>query len=666
MSGTASVIQHVQVLQTALGTLQDNIGRSADPNASTKTVSISTHSYGDKLASLKVSTPRIFADQALEKQIRIENSNVGKSQTIEDLMLRFNRILGQPGASNSLTSQVTRLQGAFARLAARPENLAAKLEVVTMGRELAETFRMIEGALQSARQFAENEIDSSVTSLRNQLSIVADTNIKIAAAKRQGGSAPEDQDSRRVALYEISSLLAATIYEDTQGQAHVTAGIGSQNINLLRSPSTPLVFALTPTLNAATKYPGGLSGLSIGGVDVTGQLPEGKFKALFELRDKILPGLSEQFSQMAERLKDEMNAVHNSASSYPGADQLVGSKTVAGTDTFFGQGQFRIAALDGSGVIQNAGVVNLAGITTVNGLVTAINTALTAAGGTASIDANGHLKIMPANGKYIALNEDTSQVLLSEIKVELFNAAGTSVGVYTYNTSALGSNAAIVTQMNADFGANAKAELVGNKIHISAMGTTQLSLNDFPKTFGNTVQSKGVSHYFGLNDFFHGEANAVSPHISSKIMVNPALEKNANLISHGLLSMTAAVGEVGTTQNGIPDASGVLPVHKYAALFQTEMQFHTTDSFPGRKMSFAEYVNASLGYIGTEIGNASEKRELAESQRDNFTQAYEKSSRKSLREMMLMLSELITAMRSVHMVYAQTRKLEENLIAVAA
>lgn len=665
MGGSAAIMGHVSTLQRALDTLSGNIGRSADPNASTQIVQVSTQSHGDKMTSLKVSAPRIYTNPALAEEIRVENANVGYASTIGEVLERFDRVLGQPGTMNSLTNQIARLQNALARFSARPENISAKREVVTMAAELAETFKTIENALQNARQSTENDIEADIRVLKDKLIIVADTNVNIAAARRQNTTAASEEDNRRVALNEISTLLKATIYEDAEGRANVTAAIGSRNISLLQQPETPISFQSTPTLGSSTKYPAeGLNGLMIAGLDVTPQLPQGRLKALFELRDKILPSLSDQFSQIAETLKEEINTIHNNAASYPGSDQLTGTKVVTGTDTFFAQGQFRIAALDSGGIVQNVGDVNLAGVTTVNGLVTALNGALTAAGGAASIDADGHLKIVAANGKYIAINENTSQVLPSTIKVELFNSVGSSIGVFNYNSSVLGSNAAIVAQMNTDFGVNAKAELVGNKIHVTALGSNKISLDDFPRVYGATIRSKGVSHYFGLNNFFHGETNPLSPHVSAKLLVNPALERNTNLISHGMLSLTATPGQIGTSNQGLPDASGAIPAHKYPAVFEGSAQFFATESFSGRRMGFADYVSATMGYFGAEAENARDKHEMSVSQRDNFSRVYEQASRKSLREMMLMLTEYISAMRSVHMVVSQTMKLEENLRAL--
>lgn len=654
------VMGHVGALQQVLNVYESNIGAQTDPNSSTQAVKLSTVAHDGNVTGLQVSTPRIFLDHALAEEIRQENTNVGYAGTIGEFLGRFDRVLGQPGTLNSITNQVARLQTAFARFSARPENLSARNEVVTMASNLADTLNRVEEELQRARQTAENEIESSIKELKGQLKIVADSNLKIVSAQNNNRTAPVAQDTRRVALNEVSTMLQAQIHVGQQGDVTI---YGPNNINMLREPETPITFTAAPTLGAASKYPnGGLNGLMIAGQDVTAQLGDGRLKALFEIRDKIFPGLSEQFAQMAEGLKEELNAVHNSASSYPGAAELVSSKAVAGTDTFYAQGQFRIASLDGTGTVQNVGDVNLAGVTTVNGFVAAINGAL-GAGGTASVT-NGRLQIVGANGRHIAINENTSQVLNSTVKVELFNNVGASIGVYNYNTQALGSNAAIVAQMNTDFGVNARAELVGNKIHISTLGANQMSLDDHPRVFGATVRSKGASHYFGLNDFYVGETNALSPHASASLKVSEALQKDASLLSHGVLNLTAIGGQTGTTNQGFPNAAGVLPAHNYMDAFDDKIQFYTTSSFSGRSMGFHEYMSATMGYVGAEAENAKDKKEMAESQRDNFKQSYERSSRKSLREMLLTLTEFVTAMRSLHSVISQTLKLEQNLLSI--
>src|SRR3546814_15436144 len=109
------------------------------------------------------------------------------------------------------------------------------------------------------------------------------------------------------------------------------------------------------------------------------------------MRDRNLADYSSQFDQLAARLRDEINAVHNQGIGYPGSAALNGTTQLplgAGT-AVNGTGVGRIGAVDANGdIVAGPIALDLSTATTVAEAGPAIHTVL---GLTARVAATGRL-----------------------------------------------------------------------------------------------------------------------------------------------------------------------------------------------------------------------------------------------------------------------------------
>ena len=120
---------------------------------------------------------------------------------------------------------------------------------------------------------------------------------------------------------------------------------------LLDSSVHQLSFTSAGSVSASASYAsGGLSGISLGGTDITSQIKSGSIAALVTERDDTLPAAQSELDQMAVQLADTLNDASNAGTADPPPNSLTGTTTVSAGDQLSATGTFRVAVTD-SGAI---------------------------------------------------------------------------------------------------------------------------------------------------------------------------------------------------------------------------------------------------------------------------------------------------------------------------
>ncbi|MDP1974795.1 MAG: hypothetical protein Q8K37_02370, partial [Alphaproteobacteria bacterium] len=479
MPGTV-LLSSLNANLAALETAQRNAVRSSDANATYETVAITTKTSNGTTTGFEISPPIGYTNNQLSQSIRNDISALGYNEAMLSKFKDLEPLLGQINSPSSFTALFTRFQMTLSNFATSPDNLSIKSQLVSISQQLTTRMNEFEAKIQSIRDSCEKDIDLEVKNLAKSINIVIDKNSKMKDAISTNGSTAVLEDNRRGALNEIARALAINVTNNPDGSVNAN---GPGGINLVPTQGIAVTFLRATTIDASVVFPDTLKGLMINNQDVTSIIKsvgqpnsnnQASLSALFELRDDILPNLSQNISQLARNLKEEINEIHNNASGFPGAQLLKGTKEALGTDTFFGTGSARIATLNKDGIVQHFVDIDVSALGDVNAIIGAINAGL-AGDATASI-IDGKINIKGNNGSNIAINENTSQMIDPAIKVELYDPAGASIGIHNFNPGI--SLANTVDAMNAQFGANAVASLDNNKIYISALNNNKLKLND--------------------------------------------------------------------------------------------------------------------------------------------------------------------------------------------
>lgn len=355
----------LRVSQTALSVLSSNIANANTPGYSRKTVEIANNivdgtGYGAKVADVvrKVDNYLVRAGQQ-------QNSVYTKSQTLSEYADRLQILLGRPGDADSIDANITAFFSAAQQLAESPEKGSVRLNFVNAGATLAKQLSGLAGGVHDLRYQADQEINAAVKNVNNAIRDLEQVNIAISYAYNNGNPTADLEDKRDALVREVSEFVDISYYYSADGQAHVTTNGGlalleGARYELAYSPQVSAqAFASEATLAPIQIYiidqNGNRAGtpqtLVTGGAasQVSTSMVNGKIRALLDIRDQRMPQVLEQLDQLAASVRDEVNAVHNSGTAFPGASRYMGTRLVNAAEYSQWSGEMRIALVDTSG-----------------------------------------------------------------------------------------------------------------------------------------------------------------------------------------------------------------------------------------------------------------------------------------------------------------------------
>lgn len=347
-------------------------------------------------------------DEYLTRAVQGQNSSVGYANALNDFYTRIQLLLGTPGQQDSIDSYINGFFNSLQSLSQSPDNTTIQRIAVNSGVTLATQIQKLAVELQNLQFQADTEIGQGVNTVNTKLNRLFELNQIIAENKALGRSVADLEDQRDVLVNDVASFLDVSTFLKSDGKLFLTTAGGISILDDSRyqlefsQVSSPDAFKNDATLSALKVTPVDAAGNSIGpsttlategtSSQITTLLTNGKIKALYDLRDEILPGILEQMDTMAANLRDQVNAIHNAGSGYPGSNTYTGTRLVFGQDYSDWTGSVRISVLDQNGVpiaapyndepnglqalTLNLGTLNTgsgAGTPTVQGIIDAIN-----------------------------------------------------------------------------------------------------------------------------------------------------------------------------------------------------------------------------------------------------------------------------------------------------
>lgn len=352
-------------------------------------------------------------DKLLLKQLNQAESALGAATVTDSyasqLQSAMGSVSGSDGTGTSIANSLASLASALSQLADTPESTTLQSQFVTTLDDLAAQLRDTSASIQDLRSSADQEIGSDVDQANDLLDTIDDLNKQIMSASASGNSTADLEDQRNQALKSLSSLIDINYYSTSSGAVQVYTSGGTA---LLDGTVHHMSFDTAGTVTAASTYSASgssaLSGITVDGKDITGEIKSGSIAALVEQRDETLPAVQDELDQLAVQLADAINSVTNTGTASPPPNSLTGSTAVSAADAFSGTGTVRIAVTDDSGNLVSYQDLDLSNYTTVGDLVSALDNI---SGVSASVGADGRVTIAAENsGNGIAINELTSAV----------------------------------------------------------------------------------------------------------------------------------------------------------------------------------------------------------------------------------------------------------------
>ena len=360
-----NALSGLSINQQALTVLSQNIANANTPGYSKQTINQESVTLGGIGEGVSIQSITRKIDDYLTRAGQNQNSLVGTSSTLDDYYTKIQLLLGTPGNQDSIDSYVNSFFNAVQSLSQSPDNTTLQQTAVNSGVAVATQFNQLSQGLNNLQLQADQDISSAISTVNNDLSTVYKLNQTIAQQTALGQSVADLQDERDTAIKDISQYMSVSTFKKTDGSLFITTsgGISILDNSLYKISYTPATsaasFAGNAQLSPLTLSPVDQTGTIVGtsatlatggqASQVTTLLDSGKIAGLLAMRDRLIPNISAEVDSAAASLRDQVNAVNNSGSGYPGVNSLTGQRAVYAADFSQWSGQAQIAVLDSNG-----------------------------------------------------------------------------------------------------------------------------------------------------------------------------------------------------------------------------------------------------------------------------------------------------------------------------
>ena len=283
--------------------ISSNISNALTPGYGRRELVLSSNALG---GVREVGITRLV-DAGLASDRRLSEASNANAQAQLNFFSRVENLLGTPGDTGSLSTRLSRFEGALVTAISRPDAPDRLETAVVQAGELAKGLRAVSDGIQAARGQADQTISSQVKTLNNSLVQVKKLNAEIQTARSRGIDAAGLKDQRQQVIDTIGALvpLREIARSDDQIALYSTGGAALLD-------GRPSVFEFTPanTVTAHTlEATGTLSGLTLNGQSIRtdgefGPLRGGALDAQFAIRDELGVAAQQEVDALARDLVD--------------------------------------------------------------------------------------------------------------------------------------------------------------------------------------------------------------------------------------------------------------------------------------------------------------------------------------------------------------------------
>ena len=244
--------------------------------------------------------------QLQEKSIEFGLQN-GQANPLAELERVFNI------TDNNLATKIDSFFDSWQKLSANPSGLVERDNVIQNGQQLSQDFHTITSDLNIVQQNINESIVSKVDDVNSKITEIADLNSRIFNIEIQGQTANSARDRRDMLAKDLATSLGAQTYTDSKGMMAVQLPGG-----------LPLVQG-TQAMSIEAVQNGAILNLKLhaGGTtrDIGLNNLGGEFYGLVNIRDTVIPGLSDNLDRLAYEITQSVNTAHAAGA---GLDSVTG------------------------------------------------------------------------------------------------------------------------------------------------------------------------------------------------------------------------------------------------------------------------------------------------------------------------------------------------------
>jgi flagellar hook-associated protein 1 FlgK len=401
----------LQAAQMGLRAVSDNIANVNTPGYVRKTVLQEPRVVAGQGMGVSVSGTKRLTDQYLELASQTASSESSRWGAISQYMDTAQGLFGDPTSDNFFFKRLDAMYAGFAAAANDPSSSLLRGQAVANVQDLLSESQRINSQLNSLSDTMDTRISSDISEVNDLLARINSLNGDVVRAKliNQDASGAENIQSQLVD--QLASLIGVQVSPHAGGGVDIRSADG---LMLAGDGAVKLVY------NAGPGVPGNITAVSEGGTPQPLQLDSGEIRGLLDLRNTILPELSDHMGEFVQGVVDQLNAASNDSSRVPAPATLTGRETGLEMPTALSgfTGQSTVALVDSSGVMQRRVTIDFDAMTMSvdGGAATGFSAATfdadltTALGGMGSASyTDGVLQISGAGGLGVAIDEGTSQ-----------------------------------------------------------------------------------------------------------------------------------------------------------------------------------------------------------------------------------------------------------------
>jgi flagellar hook-associated protein 1 FlgK len=305
-----------------------------------------------------------FADYQMRNQL----SSQGRWDARTAVLTQLEAVVNEPSTSG-LSSLMTKYFSAWQDVANSPADSSVRANLVESGKALADAFQNTAQVLNQQQQDQDVQVSLTVTSVNDYAQRVANLNEQISQVETSGMKANDLRDQRDLLLDKLSSLVKFTSVESSEGSVSIYVGnhqlvdrdqVHAMGIDASSGKNQPVWTDTTPNPPV--------------------QLADGKLQGIMQARDTIVQNRIDGLNGQAARLMESINSVHAAG---------VGTDGISGRAFFTGTSARNMA----------------------------VNTQLTATGGTAMVAAaRMQPATPPATGYTSATGDSSNAIAIAQIQ----------------------------------------------------------------------------------------------------------------------------------------------------------------------------------------------------------------------------------------------------------
>jgi len=551
-----NALSGLQTSQIALQTISNNIANANTEGYSRQIVQQNARVIDGRGFGVELGQINRNVDEGILRLLRTETGTTQKLTLQENFLSQINQFFGRPEDNSSITHLMAELGSQFDALAVTPETEATHFMAVSAGKDILRELKQMSDEIQRLRSNANTKISSAITEFNTAVDTVFKANTQVVEFTISNLPTAESEDQRDRALNTMSEIMDIGYFESSSGALTVFGG-GGQNI-VSGSKTQKLTFTSPSTMTGSIEYTPpsasnyiapGTTGHPVGGIpgifageessstDITPNILNGRLKGLIDMRDSELPALQAQLDELAEKLKDQINTVHNKGAGFPPAFALTGDRYVESGSKFNATGQIRVGIVNDSGALQEDKVFDLSlpeGFATYESSLfsSATSDAITSAGTltfkgdvgasfttTVAYTASDTLTTLGAkistalNGSQgitgtIITEGSNRRLKISDAGGQTFNITETASGSFlTDITPKVRSVGDLVTGLSAMTNLTAAIDST-DRLALTASNGHRVAINELTSSVSGAGDlNKGISDFFGLNRFIDSNEN---------------------------------------------------------------------------------------------------------------------------------------------------------------